>query len=129
MGWASTLISPPDGDLAAFLALARAGSRRWRRRACCPAMASRSSDARGPARLAARPPRRPQRRADLAALADGPARIPELTRRVYTDTPAALLPAAERNVLAHLIDLERKLQGQRRPAPRPAALGAATASR
>ncbi|MEY8838856.1 MBL fold metallo-hydrolase, partial [Cribrihabitans sp. XS_ASV171] len=26
-------------------------------------------------------------------------------RRIYTDTPASLLPAAERNVFAHLVDL------------------------
>jgi len=28
-----------------------------------------------------------------------------LAQRIYTDTPHALLPAAECNVLAHLIDL------------------------
>ena len=41
----------------------------------------------------------------LRALADGPARIPALAARIYTDIPPHLLPAAERNVFAHLIDL------------------------
>ena len=41
----------------------------------------------------------------LAQLATAPATPETLTRAIYTDTPAALLPAAERNVFAHLIDL------------------------
>ena len=41
----------------------------------------------------------------LAALGEGPATLAALTARIYHDTPAALLPAASRNVLAHLVDL------------------------
>ncbi len=41
----------------------------------------------------------------LAALGDRPATVATLTKQVYTDTPPALFPAAERNVFAHLIDL------------------------
>ena len=40
----------------------------------------------------------------LAALADGPADAGTLARRIYAVAPA-LLPAATRNVLAHLIAL------------------------
>ena len=34
--------------------------------------------------------------------------IENLTRSIYTDVPAGLLPAAARNVFAHLIDLHRR---------------------
>jgi len=45
----------------------------------------------------------------LAALTDtGPTTVSALTRLIYTDTPAALIPAAERNVFAHLIDLSTR---------------------
>jgi hypothetical protein len=43
--------------------------------------------------------------------------IAEITARVYTDLPPAMRPAAERNVLAHLIDLhERKAPSAATPA-------------
>jgi hypothetical protein len=41
----------------------------------------------------------------LKPLTDGPLTAPALAARLYTDTPHTLLPAAARNVLAHLIDL------------------------
>jgi len=44
----------------------------------------------------------------LEALVDGPADAHTLAERIYTDTPAALMPAAARNTLAHLIDLKQK---------------------
>ncbi len=44
----------------------------------------------------------------LEALALGPANAEALAKLIYTDTPKALLPAAARNVLAHLIDLMDK---------------------
>jgi hypothetical protein len=44
----------------------------------------------------------------LEHLACGPADAETLARQIYTDTPPALLPAATRNVLAHLIDLHGK---------------------
>ncbi|MEQ9388241.1 MAG: MBL fold metallo-hydrolase, partial [Marinovum algicola] len=41
-------------------------------------------------------------------LADGALTATELAARIYRDTPAALLPAASRNVFAHLVDLTGK---------------------
>ncbi|MEL7347786.1 MAG: MBL fold metallo-hydrolase, partial [Pseudomonadota bacterium] len=38
----------------------------------------------------------------------GPASAEALAARLYTDTPAALLPAAARNVLATLLQLEEE---------------------
>ena len=40
-----------------------------------------------------------------AALSQAPGTPADLAARIYTDTAPALLPAAARNVLAHLIDL------------------------
>ncbi|KPP91314.1 MAG: hydroxyacylglutathione hydrolase [Rhodobacteraceae bacterium HLUCCA08] len=106
MGWASTLISPPDGDLGAFRRscadLAATGVRRlW------PGHGAPVDDA--PARIAALLAHREARDAQIrAALAAAPGTAAELAARIYTDTPAALLPAAARNVLAHLIALRDK---------------------
>jgi glyoxylase-like metal-dependent hydrolase (beta-lactamase superfamily II) len=104
MGWASTLISPPDGDLTAFLAscakLAERGDRVF-----LPAHGDAVTDP--AARLGwLVDHRRARERQILAALTPGPAYIPALVRAIYTDTDPRLLPAAERNVFAHLIDLE-----------------------
>lgn len=51
----------------------------------------------------------------LAALAESPGTPGALTRRIYRDLSAALWPMAERNVFAHLVDLE----GQGRVVARP----------
>ena len=50
--------------------------------------------------------RRARERAIVAALADGCASPRDLVRRVYDGLAPALKPAAERNVLAHLLSLE-----------------------
>ncbi len=103
MGWASTMISPPDGDLGAFMgSLAR--------------LAARSDAVYHPGHGA--PVTRPQARvAELAAhrrarereilkrLSTGSADAASLVSAIYRDVDPALHPAAKRNVLAHLIDL------------------------
>lgn len=103
MGWASSMVSPPEGDLAAFMAsLARLATRPERR--LYPGHGAPVED--GPARIAALAEHRRTRRAQiLDALAPGPATPDALTRAIYTDAPPALLGAARRNVLAHLIEL------------------------
>ncbi len=103
MGWASSLVSPPDGDLTDFMAsCARLQARDWRvfypgHGAPITAPAARLDW------LVAH--RRSREAAILATLGQGPATPAALAREIYTDTPAALLGAATRNVLAHLIDL------------------------
>ena len=104
MGWASTLISPPDGDMSAYMAsLQRLAAREWRQ--FWPGHGEGIAD---PAsRLAALVAhRRARETAICAALKAGPARPAALAAQLYTDTPPALLPAAARNILAHLIDLQ-----------------------
>lgn len=113
MGWASTLISPPDGDVAAFMAsCAKLAARPAR--VFYPAHGAPVTDP--AARLAWLTDHRRSREAEvLAALGPTPARIGTLARMIYTDIPAALMPMAERNVFAHLIDLTG--QGRVRATP------------
>lgn len=116
MGWASTLISPPDGELAAF----RVSVTRLRDRSARLFLPGHGEPIRAPAaRAQALLDHRAAREAGiLAALCLRPATIPSLVERLYTDTPALLHAAAARNVLAHLVDLESR--GRVVAAPRPA---------
>lgn len=117
LGWASTLISPPDGDLTAFLASC-ARLKVSAPRLFHPAHGAAITDP--VARLDWLIEHRKRREAEiLDALAARPARVPALTAEIYTDTPTALIPAAERNVFAHLIDLT--MRDQVRPTPSLAA--------
>lgn len=118
MGWASTMISPPDGDLTQFMAsLGR-----------LEAMAAdvfhpghgAAVDAPADRCRALRAHRLAREAAILAALADAPT-IPALVARVYADTPAALRGAASRNVLAHLVALWEAGHLRADPAPGPGA--------
>ncbi|MCB1398577.1 MAG: MBL fold metallo-hydrolase [Rhodobacteraceae bacterium] len=106
MGWASTLISPPDGDLSDyFRSLDRVEARKAR--IFYPAHGDPVHQT--GARIAAlREHRQTRSRQILEALAAAPATAEALTRAIYTDTPAALLPAARRNVFAHLVELTQQ---------------------
>ncbi|KIN61219.1 Metallo-beta-lactamase family protein [Sulfitobacter noctilucae] len=103
MGWASSLVSPPDGDLTDFMAsCAKLAQRDWR--VFYPGHGG-AIDA--PAqRLDWLIQHRKGRESDIiAALRHGPATASTIAAGIYTETPAALLGAATRNVLAHLVDL------------------------
>ncbi|KRS14468.1 metallo-beta-lactamase [Roseovarius atlanticus] len=119
MGWASSLVAPPDGDLTDFMA----SCRRLRARGAKVFHSGHGAPIEDPmARLDWLIAHREGRAASiLEALRDGPADAQTLARRIYTDTPAALLGAAARNVLAHLIDLH----GRNRVAPKGALTGSA----
>jgi glyoxylase-like metal-dependent hydrolase (beta-lactamase superfamily II) len=103
MGWSTSIVAPPDGDMADYLAsLDRLRMRSWRR--FLPGHGEAIADP--GARLdALAVHRRRRERQILDALADGPTGIPALTARVYQDLPPHLRAAAEHNVFAHLIDL------------------------
>ena len=103
MGWSTSLVSPPDGDLTDFMASCR-------RLQSVPARVfhpGHGAPIAGPStRLAELIAHREVREAQiLAALAEAPGTVRELTARIYTGVALALLSAAERNVFAHLIDL------------------------
>ncbi len=61
----------------------------------------------------------------LGALAERPRTIPELVAQIYAQTPRLLWGAAARQVLAHLIALEREARVQSTPLERPLTPGEA----
>lgn len=104
MGWAPSLVSPPDGDLTDFMAsltrLSTLGPLHL-----YPGHGAPVTD--GQQRILDLLAHRRGRETAIRQAVDAGAITPEaVTRAVYTDVPTALLPAALRNVLAHLIDLE-----------------------
>ncbi|MCV2876780.1 MBL fold metallo-hydrolase [Rhodobacteraceae bacterium XHP0102] len=103
MAWSSTLISPPDGDLRAYLAtLGQIAARAPKR--LLPAHGAAIENPR--ARCAELHAHRMARHAQiLAALGPHPQSISALCAKVYPDLTPRLRPMAERNILAHLIDL------------------------
>lgn len=106
MGWSTSLVSPPDGDLTDFMAsCARLAGLDLR--IAYPGHGGAIGTPR--TRLQALIAHRLGREAAiLAALAHGPATPAALAAQIYTTTPAALIPAATRNVFAHLVDLHGK---------------------
>jgi glyoxylase-like metal-dependent hydrolase (beta-lactamase superfamily II) len=106
MGWSTTVIAPPDGDMAAYLAsldrvAAREFSNLWPThgppvRAVAPFLA------------AYRDHRLERERQILEALGSGPARIAELVPTLYAAVSPTLYPAAAMSVWAHLIKLARE---------------------
>lgn len=113
MGWASSLVSPPDGDLTDFMAsCARLRAESWS--VFHPGHGAPITDP--AARLDWLVAHREGREAEiLAALAAGPATAYDLATRIYTETPPALIGAATRNVFAHLVDLIGKSRVIARP--------------
>lgn len=112
MGWASSLVSPPDGDLTDFMESCRKlAAREWQ-----VFHAGHGAPIENPAeRLAWLIEHREMREAEiLKALESGPARAYDLACHIYTDTPTALMGAATRNVFAHLVDLvgKNRIQSQ-----------------
>ena len=119
MGWATSVVSPPDGDMAAYMASLD-------RLATLPARVFHPGHGAPVADPAARVAdliahRRGREAQILAALTPQPQPIRHLTERVYADLSPTLIPAAERNVLAHLLDLCARGLARADPAPHPAA--------
>jgi glyoxylase-like metal-dependent hydrolase (beta-lactamase superfamily II) len=106
MGWATSVVAPPDGDMAAYMAsldklLARP------ERIYYPTHGPAIEDAHAHVRrLIAH--RRERERQILASVAAGEGRIPAIVAALYREVDPRLHPAAERSVLAHLLDLERR---------------------
>jgi glyoxylase-like metal-dependent hydrolase (beta-lactamase superfamily II) len=106
MGWSTTVVSPPDGDMAAYkesLGLLLARDDRIYYPAHGPAVEDPHAHVR---RLIEH---RHMREAQiLEQLRGGIGAIPEMVAAMYTDTDPRLYPAAGRSVLAHLQDLEAR---------------------
>lgn len=106
MGWASSLVSPPDGDLTDFMT----SCTRLSMLDATVFYPGHGAPVTDPAkRLAWLISHRKARESQiLAALQDGPAHPHDITKAVYHDVSPALLLAAQRNVVAHLIDLHER---------------------
>ena len=108
MGWSTSLISPPDGDMSAYMAqLARLSRHPWGQ--FLPGHGEVITDP--AARLAHLITHRRAREAQLlAVLRTAPATAARIAAQLYRDISPTLLPAATRNILAHLIDLHDRNQ-------------------
>jgi glyoxylase-like metal-dependent hydrolase (beta-lactamase superfamily II) len=106
MGWSTSIVSPPDGDMGAYVAslgklLGRDDVR------YLPAHGDPVEEPRKLVRGMIL--HRRQREAQLLAeLGRGPGRVPDIVASMYKAVDPRLHPAAARSVLAHLIDLERR---------------------
>ena len=108
MGWSTTVVAPPDGDMADYMAsLDRLLGRddRIYYPAHGPAVENPADHVR---RLIEH--RRMRERQILGQLERGEGRIPAMVAEMYADVDPRLFPAAGRSVLAHLVDLERRHQ-------------------
>ena len=106
MGWSTTVITPPDGDMTDYMRSLEEVRRRgfatlW------PTHGPKVNEVR-PFIEAYIAHRRGREAQILTALQAGPARIAELVPRLYADVDPRLHPAAARSMLAHMIDLVRR---------------------
>jgi glyoxylase-like metal-dependent hydrolase (beta-lactamase superfamily II) len=106
MGWSTTVVAPPDGDMAAYMAslqklLARDDA------IYHPTHGEPVAD---PQRFVKHllAHRRQRENQILRAIDEGLATIPQMVAAMYAMVDKRLHPAAGRSVLAHLIDLERR---------------------
>jgi glyoxylase-like metal-dependent hydrolase (beta-lactamase superfamily II) len=120
MGWSTTVITPPDGDMTDYMqSLVRIRDRDF----------ATLWPTHGPPVREPRPfidayiAHRRQREAQiLGALKAGPARIGDMVPVLYADVDPGLWPAAGRSVLGHLIDLTRRGQAASDGPPGPDSL-------
>jgi len=116
MGWSTTIVAPPDGDMAAYMAsletvIARGFSTIW------PTHGAPITEP-GPFLEAYRAHRLGREAQVLDRLASGDRRIADMVPALYAAVDSRLWPAASLSVWAHLIALERT--GRVRAAPEPA---------
>ncbi|MFL6690980.1 MAG: MBL fold metallo-hydrolase [Alphaproteobacteria bacterium] len=104
MGWSTTVIAPPDGDMAQYMA----GLKKLIARDDRILYPTHGAPIRNPNPfLEAYLDHRLEREAQiLACIRNGTSTIPEIVARLYADVDVRLHPAAARSVLAHLVQLE-----------------------
>lgn len=105
MGWSTTVVAPPDGDMAAYMAsldavIVRGFSTIW------PTHGAPITEPE-PFLRAYRAHRLEREAQILDQLAAGPRRIPQMVPALYAAVDSRLWPAAGLSVWAHLIALER----------------------
>ncbi|MFC3582164.1 MBL fold metallo-hydrolase [Sphingomonas hylomeconis] len=111
MGWSTSIVSPPDGDMGDYIrSLEKLQARDDR-----IYYPGHGDPVDNPARLVRGMigHRRQREGQILRLLKEAPRAIPAMVERMYVGIDPRLFPAAERSVLAHLIDLDRRgLAGQ-----------------
>lgn len=115
MGWSTTVVAPPDGDMTDYMAsldkvIARGFDRMW------PAHGA-AIEAPGPFLAAYREHRLARDAQILARLAAGDRTIAEIVPVLYAAVDRRLWPAAALSVHAHLIALARAGRVRAEPAP------------
>lgn len=103
MGWSTTVVTPPDGDMGAYLAsLETIKARNFR--TLWPTHGPPITEP-GPFIDAYREHRMDRERQILAQLGAGETRIREMVPKMYAGVDQRLYPAAAHSVLAHMIEL------------------------
>ena len=103
MGWATSVVSPPDGDMGQYMAsLEKLLGRSYRIYYPGHGEAVESPQRLVRGMLGHRKQREGQ---ILRLLREAPRSVPRMTERMYAGLDPRLLPAAQRSVLAHLYDL------------------------
>ena len=115
MGWSTTVVAPPDGDMTAYMAslgavIERGFSTIW------PTHGAPITEP-GPFLATYRAHRLEREAQILRQLAAGPRRIPEVVPELYAAVDSRLWPAAGLSVWAHLIALERTGRVAASPGP------------
>jgi len=103
MDWATSIVSPPDGDVSAFLASCEKLLQR-RESLYFPGHGNPVEDPKARTQWLINH-RRERERQIREVLIVSPKSPSEIVQEIYTDIPKALYGAAERNVFAHIIDL------------------------
>ena len=115
MGWSTTVVAPPDGDMAAYMtSLDRVIAGGYAR--LYPAHGA-PIDTPAPFLEAYRAHRLDREAQILAALEGGADTIPEIVQRLYAEVDPRLWPAAGLSVFAHLIKLAAEARVTAAPAP------------
>ena len=104
MGWSTTVVTPPDGDMAQYMASVKKLMTRDDA-VLYPTHGAPVTDPK-PFLAAYLEHRLDRERQIVACIGDGLSTIPEMVARMYVDVDKRLHPAASRSVLAHLIQLE-----------------------
>jgi glyoxylase-like metal-dependent hydrolase (beta-lactamase superfamily II) len=114
MGWSTTVVAPPDGNMRSYMASLRKLQARDDK-VLYPTHGAPVTDPKP--FLQAYVDHRLEREAQiLRAINDGVDTIPEMVARLYADVDKRLHPAAARSVLAHLIQLNEERRVRADPA-------------
>ncbi|WP_164156394.1 MBL fold metallo-hydrolase [Sandarakinorhabdus rubra] len=106
MGWSTTVVAPPDGDMAAYMA----SLEKLLARDDAIYHPTHGEPVTEPQRFVKHllAHRRQRETQVLRAIGEGLVTIPQMVSAMYAQVDKRLHPAAGRSVLAHLIDLERR---------------------